>query len=106
MKQKIKTIVAVALLSMVVLGMTTPALSASAATGSVNDDCNHPYVVRATSEFLRYTNVSATQHEVEYRRTYVCGKCRVFQNEQIEREPENHKQVSGTSYCICGYYLR
>lgn len=71
---------------------------------SVNE-CDHPYVVRASSVFLGYTNVSATQHQMEYKRTYVCGKCGEFQNEQIEREAEPHTQVSGTLYCKCGYYL-
>lgn len=105
MKQKIRKIVTAALLSMAVLGMSVPALSASAATGSVND-CDHPYVVVQSSTFLGYTNASATEHQVAYRKVYVCGKCGVFRNEQVERYPEPHRQASsGSLYCVCGYYL-
>ena len=105
MKQKIKKMVAVALLSMVILGITIPALPASAATKSVNS-CNHPNLEFVYAEFAKFTNVSPQDHQVEYHLHYRCRECGYLVSPLIERFTEPHKQVSGTNYCACGYYLR
>lgn len=104
MKQKIKKIVAVALLSMVVLRMTVPALSASAATGSVNG-CEHPYTWIVYSHFNGYPNASPQVHQEEFDNVYECKVCRKLLY-KTERFTVPHQQVPGTVYCVCGYYLR
>lgn len=102
MKHKIRKIVTAALLSMAVLGMSVPALSASAATESVNG-CEHSNT-QTLSINRTYINASPQEHQVKVVENFYCYDCR----KELEKTtvfPEAHMQVSGTLYCVCGYYL-
>ena len=108
MKQKIRKIVTAALLSMAILGMSVPTLSASAATGSVNG-CDHSNLnsLKLISNVVAgYPNVTASVHQVIYVKTYFCTKCADYSTSRTETTIEPHRQKSsGSLYCVCGYYL-
>ena len=96
--------VTVAFLSLAVLGMTVPALPASAATGSA-DACEHKNSVLSSSQVIRYLNANQWTHQKLANNIYHCFDC--GQSYMIENEitSEAHKQVVNTNYCACGYQL-
>lgn len=103
MKQKIRKIVTAALLSMAVLGMSVPALPASAATGSVNDGCDHLHKT-VSSSYKTYSNPGPQEHRVNEYVSFKCQDCE-FSGTEVLQYNESHTQVSGTVKCVCGYYL-
>lgn len=103
MKHKIKKIVMAALLSMAILGMSVPALSASAATGS-DDECKH-YNRSISSETTTYTNASPQNHEITTTTSYKCKDCQYAWTESVSKPEPHRQQSSGSLYCVCGYYL-
>ncbi|MCH5341153.1 MAG: hypothetical protein J1E01_06785 [Acetatifactor sp.] len=104
MKQKIRKIVTAALLSMAVLGMSVPTLSASAAMGSVND-CNHNNKTELSSTDPIYTNVSPQGHWVQYSITYLCDDCGYRGTDTIKKEEPHRQESPGSLFCVCHYYL-
>lgn len=103
MKHKIRRIVTAALLSMAIMVMSVSALSASAATESVNE-CKH-YDRTITSAETTYPSVTPQNHKVTITTSYECNDCPYNWVESVTQTEPHRQEAPGSPYCVCRYYL-